>query len=288
MKKENNQQETAEKGVTYIRAKATSGWPTYQKSAKERSRKKTPPENGQCGPCRCRTAAVAVLAAGIALGGFFPGYYYYQSKINDNSVTVKGLAERDVRADMAVWSLPFVAAGNDLSQLRSQMLAQADSIVSFLKKRGFADEEITVGPIITNDLFANPYQSTAETNGRRFILTQSVELQTDKVDAVASALTASNELIAGGIVFAQDYGSVSYLFTKLNDIKPQMLEEATRNAKAAALRFAQNSGSKVGKIRRARQGVFSVQPKVDAVNILEHRQIDKKVRVVSTVEYWLK
>ena len=141
------------------------------------------------------------------------------------------------------------------------------------------------------DRYANPYQNTAETNGRRFILTQSVELQTNKVDAVADALTASNELIAGGIVFSQDYGGgsrVSYLFTKLNDIKPEMLEEATRNAKEAALQFAKNSGSKVGKIRRASQGVFSVQPKVDALNMQENRQIDKKVRVVSTVEYWLK
>ena len=116
-------------------------------------------------------------------------------------------------------------------------------------------------------------------------------MQTNKVDAVADALTASNELIAGGIVFSQDYGGgfrVSYLFTKLNDIKPEMLEEATRNAKEAALQFAKNSGSKVGKIRRASQGVFSVQPKVDALNMQENRQIDKKVRVVSTVEYWLK
>ncbi len=241
-------------------------------------------------PRHCRTAAAFILAAGIALGGFFPGYYYYQSKINANSVTVKGLAERDVRADLAIWSLQFVVTGNDLPEMQQQISEQAKIITAFLKKRGFADREISLSPITTNDLLANPYQNTAETNGRRFILTQSVELQTDKVDAVADALTASNELIGKGIVFAQDYGGsgASFLFTGLNEIKPEMLEEATRNAKEAAAQFAKNSGTKVGKIRRASQGVFSVQPKVEAANIQESRQIEKKVRVVSTVEYWLK
>lgn len=151
---------------------------------------------------------------------------------------------------MAVWSLQFVVTGNDLSELQPQILGQAKTIVAFLKKRGFAEEEISVSPITTNDLYANPYQNTAETNGRRFILTQSVELQTNKVDAVADALTASNELIAGGIVFSQDYGGgsrVSYLFTKLNDIKPEMLEEATRNAKEAALQFAKTAAARSAK-----------------------------------------
>lgn len=304
MKKEKIRKETEDKNTVYVRGvESVPEKAAPERAAEERPAYKRPgfkrpppprgplPEEGESCPRRCRTAAAMVLAAGIALGGFFPGYYYYQSKINANSVTVKGLAERDVRADMAVWSLQFVVTGNDLSELQPQILGQAKTIVAFLKKRGFAEEEISVSPITTNDLFANPYQNTAETNGRRFILTQSVELQTNKVDAVADALTASNELIAGGIVFSQDYGGgsrVSYLFTKLNDIKPEMLEEATRNAKEAALQFAKNSGSKVGKIRRASQGVFSVQPKVDALNMQENRQIDKKVRVVSTVEYWLK
>lgn len=267
MKKEKIRKETEDKNTVYVRgAESVPEKAAPERAAEERPAYKRPgfkrpppprgplPEEGESCPRRCRTAAAMVLAAGIALGGFFPGYYYYQSKINANSVTVKGLAERDVRADMAVWSLQFVVTGNDLSELQPQILGQAKTIVAFLKKRGFAEEEISVSPITTNDLYANPYQNTAETNGRRFILTQSVELQTNKVDAVADALTASNELIAGGIVFSQDYGGgsrVSYLFTKLNDIKPEMLEEATRNAKEAALQFAKNSGSKVGKIRRA-------------------------------------
>ena len=192
---------------------------------------------------------------------------------------------------MAIWSLQFVVTGNNLSELQNKISGQAQTIVEFLKKRGFAESEISLSPITTNDLLANPYQNANETNGRRFILTQSVEVQTQKVDEVANSLSATNDLISKGIVFTQDYNGgsrASFLFTKLNDIKPQMLEEATRNAKEAALQFAKSSGSEVGKIKRASQGVFSIQPRVDADNIRESQQIDKKVRVVSTVEYWLK
>lgn len=248
-----------------------------------------------CGKnCKCgcgKKFGALILAAGIALGGFFPGFYYYQAKINANSVTVKGLAEKDVRADMAIWSLQFVVTGNNLSELQNKISGQAQTIVEFLKKRGFSETEISLSPITTNDLLANPYQNANETNGRRFILTQSVELRTQKVDEVANSLSATNELISKGIVFTQDYNGgsrASFLFTKLNEIKPQMLEEATQNAKEAALQFAKSSGSEVGKIKRASQGVFSIQPRVDADSIRESQQIDKKVRVVSTVEYWLK
>ncbi len=240
--------------------------------------------------CGAKLARALILAAGLILGGFFPGYYYYQAKMNANSVTVKGLAETEVKADLAIWSLQFVATGNDLAEIQGRMEKQAQMIVDFLNRHKFAKDEITLGPIITNDLLANPYQNAAETGNRRFILTQTVELQTEKVDAVADALSAANELIAKGIVFSQDYGGgsrASFLFTRLNEIKPQMLEEATRNARKAAFEFAKSSGSRVGKIRRASQGVFSVLPKVDAANINESSQIEKKVRVVSTVEYWL-
>ena len=253
--------------------------------------------NCKCGcgkDCKCgcgKKFGALILAAGIALGGFFPGYYYYQAKINANSVTVKGLAEKEVRADMAIWTMQFVVNGNNLSELQTKITKQAQTIVEFLKKRGFNDSEISLSPITTNDLLSNPYQNADQTNGRRFILTQSVDLQTTKVDLVADSLSATNELIGKGIVFTQDYNGGSratFLFTKLNDIKPQMLEEATQNAKEAALQFAKNSGTEVGKIKRASQGVFSIQPRVEADNVRESQQIDKKVRVVSTVEYWLK
>ena len=110
------------------------------------------------------------------------------------------------------------------------------------------------------------------------------------MDNVEKALNSTAILISQGIVFdSQSYGSpVSYIFTKLNDIKPQMLEEATKNAQAAAAEFAKSSNSVVGKIKYANQGVFSILPSEQTAGASEASQIDKKVRVVSTVEYWLK
>ncbi|MBO5442351.1 MAG: SIMPL domain-containing protein [Alphaproteobacteria bacterium] len=240
-----------------------------------------------CG-CKGKCFGAAVLALGIALGGFFPGYYYYQAKINNNSVSVKGLAEMDVKADLAVWDLKFVVTGNDLQLSRQEVSSQAAAIRQFLLEKGFTNEEISDGRIETNDLMANPYRSN-ELNGARFILTQTIKVRTHNVDLVENALAQTGDLIGKGVIFdSQSYGyPVSYVFTRLNEIKPQMLEEATKNAKEAALEFAKSSGSKVGKIRRANQGVFSILPGEQTSNAMEMQQINKKVRVVSTIEYWL-
>ncbi|MBR1904052.1 MAG: SIMPL domain-containing protein, partial [Alphaproteobacteria bacterium] len=109
-------------------------------------------------------------------------------------------------------------------------------------------------------------------------------VRTDKVDAVADAVSQTNELVAKSIVLENQ--TAAYFFTKLNEVKPAMLKEATENARQAAHEFAQNSGSKVGKIKTANQGVFSIQPRDDP-NAYEPSQINKKVRVVATIDYFL-
>lgn len=228
-----------------------------------------------------------VLALGIALGGFFPGYYYYQAKINNNSVSVKGLAEMNVSANLAIWKLKIVVTGNDLTESQHQITSQTAETISFLQNQGFSEAEINADRIETNDLMANPYRGT-EVPSSRFILSQTIRVKSGNVNLVEKTLPKTNELIAKGIIFDNTYGeSVSYIFTKLNDIKPQMLAEATQNAKKAAAEFARNSDSRVGKIRRANQGVFSILPREQSANAIESQQIEKTVRVVSTVEYWL-
>ena len=231
--------------------------------------------------------AFVILAAGIALGGFFPGYYYYQAKLRDNFVTVKGLAEMDVKADLGIWNIKFVATGNDLLTVQKTMSTNLSLIEDYLKGKGFSVEEISEGRIETNDLMTNPYRD--KNFAARFILNQTVTVRSNKVDLVEQALRSSGELVSKGVIFdSQSYGSpVSYIFTRLNEIKPQMLEEATRNAREAALEFAKSSGSEVGKIRRASQGVFSIQPLLAAPGEVESYQINKRVRVVSTIEFWL-
>lgn len=225
-----------------------------------------------------------LLAAGLAVGGFFPGYYYYKTHADFRSVTVKGLSEQDVIADMGLWNIQFTVSGNDLNLTQQQINRQAKEIVKFLQEQKFADDEIHIGRIETNDLLANPYRDNNAAETSRFILTQTIAVRSPKVYQIAQAMSLSNELIAKGIIFSNQ--SASYYFTKLNEIKPEMLKKATENAKDAALEFARNSGSKVGKINKANQGVFSVQARDDA-NAYEAAQIEKRVRVVSTVEYLL-
>ncbi len=228
------------------------------------------------------------LGLGLILGGFFPGYYYYKAKLDNNSVTVKGLSEMNVKADLAIWKLKFVTTGQELVSSQKKITTQANDINTFLKEQGFKDEEIKMGRIETNDLMANPYRNN-ENNDIRFILSQTITVRSSKVDLVEKSLTQTDNLISKGIIFdssSYEY-PVSYIFTKLNEIKPQMLKEATENAKEAAYEFAKSSGSKVGKIRRANQGVFSILPREQTNGSYESQQIEKTIRVVSTIEYWL-
>ncbi len=232
--------------------------------------------------------AAFVIALGLALGGFFIGHYYFKAKVSANTVVVKGLAEQNVKADLAIWEMRYVVTGNDVSKAQKEISNQTQIIQSFLKENGFKEDEITVGRLETNDLNANPYRSNYD-NNVRFILTQTITVRSQNVDLVASSLNKSGDLVAKGIIFNSDYGSpVSYLFTKLNDIKPKMLEEATQNARNAATEFAKSSKSKVGKIKHANQGVFSILPREETSSTSESQQINKKVRVVSTIEYWLR
>lgn len=232
--------------------------------------------------------ASVILALGVALAGFFAGYFYYQAKMNANSVVVKGLAEMDVKADLAIWEMKYVVTGNDVIAAQREISGQAEVIKAFLIENGFKENEITVGRLETNDLNANPYRNAYE-NNLRFILNQTITVKSENVDLVAETLNKSGDLVAKGIIFSSEYGSpVSYLFTKLNDIKPKMLIKATENAKEAAAQFAQSSKSKVGHIKYANQGMFTILPREETSSATEAQQIHKKVRVVSTIEYWLK
>ena len=232
--------------------------------------------------------ASIVLAFGIAFGGFFPGYYYYQSQLENRTVTVKGLAEMNVKANLALWKIKFKTTGNDLAALQQKMTTDLATIKSYLLQKGFQPAEIIIGRMNTNDLMTNPYRD-AKAEDSRYILDQTITVRSENVDQTELALREIGSLVAQGIIFDnQDYNSpISYLFTDLNQIKPQMLEQATQNAKQAAEEFAKSSGSTVGKIKNANQGVFSILPREQIPGANETDQIEKTVRVVSTVVYYL-
>lgn len=234
-----------------------------------------------------KTLPALLIALGITAGGFAPGYYYYQAHMNNRSVTVKGLAEQNVKADLAVWEIKFQSTGTVLADTQKTLETNLSKIQSYLVKQGFSSSEILIGRINTNDLMANPYRDN--TKGPRYILTQTVLVRSPQVDTVERSLQGIGSLVSQGVLFDnQEYGSpVAYLFTGLNDIKPTMLQEATENARKAADEFAKSSDARVGKIKRANQGVFSILPREQTPGASESQQINKTVRVVSTVEYYL-
>ena len=231
--------------------------------------------------------AASLIGLGLLAGGFFPGFYYYHTKMDDRTVSVKGLAERDVRADLALWTIRFQSANNDILSAKKQIETQQKQIMRFLKKAGFTPDEILVQGLSMQDAYAETYREKS-TISARYTLTQNLLVRTGKVDLVQKFYPNIGDLVSSGVNFAAYGNGVSYAYTKLNDVKPDMLREATLNARAAADEFAHNSGSEVGAIHRANQGVFSIMGREQNSDQPESAQIDKKVRVVSTIEYFLK
>lgn len=235
----------------------------------------------------------AILALGLVLGGWILGSEIRGVRMADRYVTVRGLAERNVKADLAIWRLPFIEGGNDLKATFAQSQKDQHEVLDFLSQQGIPKADITLGQPSVADMAANQYGS-ANSRANRFIVLQQVTVRSRNVDKVAAAVQKTSQLVARGVVLGtgQGYGAagVSYLFTALNTIKPAMITQATRNARVAAERFAADSKSKVGTIRQASQGLFTI---TDADSTGETRGtyeaggIMKKVRVVTTVEYYL-
>ena len=222
------------------------------------------------------------ICIGLIGLGYFLGTSALKFKSFERTVTVKGLSEREVPADIALWPITMTAAGNDLAALHAKLAKDTERVIVFLEKHGLDRAEISVNAPAITDKLAQEYGG--QNNVRfRYIATRTMNAYSSKVDLVRKTMSDLGELLGEGIVFkGQDYGNTpQYLFTGLNNLKPSMVEEATRNAREVARKFAQDSKSVLGKIKRARQGQFSINPR-DA-----HTPYIKKVRVVSTVEYYL-
>lgn len=225
--------------------------------------------------------AAALLAIGFATGGYFIGTGWVDAKALERTVTAKGLSEREVPADIAIWPIVFSVADNSLEPLVKTVESQTERVRGFLTQAGFSAEEITANPPTITDKQAQSYGGN--TAPFRYLAQTTVTVYSTNIDATLRAREKLLDLGKAGITVNQDgyQAQTQYLFQGLNDIKPAMIEEATRNARAVAEKFAADSGSRLGKIRRARQGQFSISDR-DSNN--PHI---KKVRVVSTLEYYL-
>lgn len=231
-------------------------------------------------------AAAVLLAAGFAAAGWFVGRGFLEARAGDRFVTVKGLAEREVQADLALWPMRFVATSNSLAEAQQKVVADAGKIIAFLGAQGLPPETVSVQSLEVNDLLAQAYRSGPIES--RFIVSQTLLVRTTDPLKVERASQNIGALVAAGVVLSNEGQSGPvYLFTKLNDIKPAMIAEATKSAREGAEQFAADSGSRIEGIRRATQGLFQILPRDDTPGMTQEKQVAKTVRVVSTIDYAL-
>jgi hypothetical protein len=230
------------------------------------------------------TFSTLLIAISIALAGYFIGNTMYNSKVALNTAEAKGLAERRVKSDKANWTISFTTSGSNqtaISDLYSSAEKDQETIIDLLKDNGFSDKEISVGVIDYNRrVYRDDNQKIVDES---IWLSGSINVETNNVDIVNKVRGKVNKLIAKGISISN--GQPSYHFTRLNEIKPEMLSEATKNARIAANEFAENAGVEVGGIRDARQGSFFIRDAGEDYG--DTQKIEKEVRVVTTITFYL-
>lgn len=233
------------------------------------------------------------IAIGLIIGGWVLGSQIKATRLSDRYVTVKGLVERKVKSDLAIWPLTYKEAGEDLAVLYAKTEADKKTVLDFLTDQGVQASEVELGVVRVVDTQAQEYGG-GNRAPHRYIVEQRITVRTSRVDQVAGAAQKTMLLLQKGIALSGDPGQgLTYKFTGLNSIKPDMITEATRNARAAADRFAKDSGSQVGSIRQANQGVFSILPEDQASDGGEagygsaDSSMMKTVRVVTSVDYYL-
>lgn len=231
----------------------------------------------------------SILAVGLMVAGLFIGGGFAKSR-EDRFVTVKGISEREVKADLAIWPLRIVAADNDLTRANASVQTSLTRIREFLSSNQIDVSQLQLQDFSVTDAQTNQY-SGGNTSGARYVIKQTVVVRSTRPDLVSAASQRVSELVSNGVVLSSggEYGNggPTFVFTGLSKLKPQMIGEATARARESAEQFARDSHSSIGGIRRASQGVFEILPRDQAEGITEASQITKTVRVVTTIDYAL-
>jgi hypothetical protein len=237
------------------------------------------------------------VGLGVLAAGWFVGRGLYLGHLNSRVVTVKGLAERDVKSDLGVWEIDYREIGAAIADVNKRVLHDQELVIAFLKAHGFTDQELEVQPLKLDDKMANAYQDSRNIAPElRFVITSGVRVRSVRVDVIQQVNQLTGTLFDQGVTLTQDSSGVSpnpsYYFTKLDAIRPDMLAEATHSAKLVAAQFAKDAETSLNGIQRASQGVFQLSSRDsgdangDSMNMLG--SIDKKVRLVTTIDYRLK
>lgn len=237
---------------------------------------------------------LVLLVVGIALSFAFVtiGQKIYDGlthfKSFDRTITVKGLATKDVDADLAVWSITFNVTGETLAGAQESLTASEKTVRDFLNTNGIKPEQIRLQNINVVDRKAQVYNNGGDMT-LRFILSQTLVARTNDIPAMVKASQSISDLVKAGVTLGDPNGGGNavpqYLFTKINDIKPALIGEATKNARTSAEQFAKDSGQEVGSIRTANQGYIEINARDPGISESESPQ--KSVRVVTTIDYLL-
>jgi len=231
------------------------------------------------------TKSIFTLGIFVLLSFSSLGYFIFSSvdkyKQYDRSVTVKGLSQKEYKANIVLWPIKFVVLDNDLSNLNNTIESNTKTILDFLEKNGIDKSEINIQVPSITDKLANDYSNN--NLKYRYLGSRVINIYSTNVDKIRKDISKLSQLNKKGIIFrVNDYDTkVEYIFTKLNEVKPQMIEESTKKAREVAQKFAKDSNSRLGKIKTAKQGQFSI------TNRDKNTPYIKKVRVVSTIEYYL-
>ena len=226
---------------------------------------------------------VVLICISIVIAGYFVGNMHKTGKKYDRFVQVKGLSEREVNADLAVWPINITLTGNDLKTLKSDIESQNNEVYNFFIAQGFDKNELTKGSTNINDVRADIYNSNFQNNAFRYLAKSEFTVRTNDIDKLQKALSESLELMSKGILLGSKntWRPIEYIFTGLNELKPSMIEESTKNAREVAEKFALDSDANVGEIRMASQGLFSITDRD------ENTPQIKIVLVVSTIDFQL-
>ena len=221
-----------------------------------------------------------ILAVGLVLLGLFLYFGLGNVMIKDRIVSVRGLAEREVQADHVIWPLVYETTSDNLQEVMSDINRGNNKIRQWLIKHGLKPADISMG---APQILDRATQYDGDYKGLRYKASCTTTVSTRDVALVRRLIPQLGQLVEMGVaISAEDYDSqVQYEFTSLNKIKPQMIEEATKNARTAGEKFARDSDSKLGKIKDATQGLFDISDRDDATPYI------KKVRVVTSIDYYL-
>ena len=220
-----------------------------------------------------------IIALGMIIGAALLSGGLKHIAFKDRAVSVKGLATTDVKADYVVYPIYYSVESNDMRSLQAEAVRVKQVVKKLLLSKGFTEDDLRVGKVSVSDQWTSYYGERRPTY--QYSLNASVIISSDKVDLVTDNLDLTTELLEKGILVDIQEWSIDFQYNGLADIKPAMIEEATRNARAVAKKFAEDAKCKLGSIRRASQGQFSVESD-------EYQPWIKHVRVVTTVDYYLK